>query len=573
MVIVLALATVVPTAIVGGLSIQRARSDLEREVVRGNLALIRALGATLDERLQGGRRSLEHAAAFWADGRTSSTRGGGEAAERMLRRLRRETPFARLSITDVDGNHLHGDEVTVDASTGAHSFGSYVGDVSFEDGRPLVQLAAQARSRTGELVGIFVAQLDVQFIADALAVARLGSGARLIVVDNKGVPVARSDGNVAEAETSLRGENPAVDRALGSAIEGSMHHNGVVSVYRNLSGFQGLRGVAWSIIVEQPERDAYALARATARTTVVAAILSLLIAFLAGVLLATRLTGPLHDLAARADAIAGDHDHGDWSTPRPPIVAPAEIGVLAQRIEEMAQRLGERDRLQEALARGDRLASVGTMAASIAHEINNPLTTVLGFAKLLLEDKPENHPEREALILIVEESERMKRNIGSLLNYSRSESAPTSTELANVNTILRRTVALLAVSLKRHTVTLDLEPSLPNAAAEVYALQQVFVNLIKNATQAMPESGNITLVSRRQGKAIQVLVKDEGDGIAVVDRERVFETFYTTKAPGAGTGLGLALCRYLLSKIHATIEVVGSEQGGACFQVTLPIVD
>ncbi len=102
---------------------------------------------------------------------------------------------------------------------------------------------------------------------------------------------------------------------------------------------------------------------------------------------------------------------------------PGEIGVLAQRVDEMARRIAERSELQSALARGDRLASVGVMSAQVAHEINNPLTTVLGYAKLLLEDKPDDHPDRAAIEMIEGEAERMKKIVGGLLEYARAPRA------------------------------------------------------------------------------------------------------------------------------------------------------
>lgn len=576
---VLVLATVLPTLTVGILAIQRARNDLEREVVRGNLALIRALGASLDTRLQGARRVIELSAASWADERTADTRGDDAGAERLLRRLRRETPFAQLSIVDVNGGWLHGDRVDVDPDTGAHSFGSYLGDVTFVDDRPRVQIVAQARSRTGELAGVFVAQLDLQFIADALAEARLGRGARLMVIDATGVPVARSDGRVVATTSSLRGDNPAVDRALGSAVEGSLHDRGIVAVYRNLSGFQGMRGISWSIILEQPEREAYALARATTQDTAMAGFVALAIALVVGVALATGLTTPLRRLARRADAIAGDEtSHSAMPIdPGEPIRGPGEIGALARRIEIMAERIGERERLQSALARGDRLASVGTMAASVAHEINNPLTTVLGYAKLMREDKGDDHPDRRKLDLIAEEAERMKTIIGSLLDYSRAEAAPASAEPADVNGLLRRAAALMAHASERRNVhvELDLDDTVHDAAGEAYALQQVFLNIVQNAIQALPSGGILQLSSELSKDGIFVLVTfdDNGPGVPAEARERIFDPFYTTKAEGSGTGLGLAVCRHLLTRMGGTIEVGDAPAGGARFVVRVPVVE
>ena len=589
--VVLALAAVLPTALVGYVAIRRARADLEVEVVRGNLALIRSLGAALDETLQGARGSMQIAAALWGDLRGAPDEVVG--SRRLLRNLEREVPLlSSLSIVDPDGRHLHGDPISVPPDTGAHSFGGYIGDVVIEDGVPRVQIIAQARSRTGELRGVLIGQLDLRFIGGALAGARLGPGARLLVVDGDGVPVASSTGSDsgvakqsglpprgtrAAGERSLRGRDRAVDRALGSAEDGSLVSGDNVVVYRNLSSFQSLRGVRWAILLEQPEREAYALARATTRDTLLigAAVLAVFLAL--GALLAARLTRPLVDLAARADAVAGGTAGGDISDedlPPPPLGAPGEIGVLAQRLEDMAQRIGERERLQAALARGDRLAAVGTMAASVAHEVNNPLTTVLGYARLLLEDKPDDHPDRGGLSLIADEAARMQKIVGSLLDYARSR-PPGESGRADVNELLGRTADLLLPTARKSRVeiALDLAAALPSAAAEPDALQQIFVNLVQNAIQAMPEGGAVTVQSGLLpgDVAIEVRVIDRGPGIPPAERERVFDAFYTTKAAGSGTGLGLAVCRHLVAGFRGTLEAVDPPDGaGACFRLVVP---
>lgn len=587
-VIVLALAAIIPTAVLGYLAMHHARRVLEREVVRGNLALIRALGASLDGTLQDARRTLELAAAWWADERTldSVTRDNG-ATERLLGRLQRDVPlFSTLAVVDTRGGVIHGDPDVPDLGTAAHTFGGYIGDVTFEGDRPSVWMVAQARSRTGELVAVFVARLDLHFVAEALGQARLGPGARLLVVDGEGIPVARSDGAPVAGAPGLRGTNPAVDRALGQVTEGSLEAGGVVAVYRNLSSYQTLRGVRWAIILEQPTREAYALARTTRENTIRVGVSVLALSLLVGVLLAARLTRPLRRLAARADAIAGGmHGGPDGSpgaggtagdTPPAPVNAPGEIGVLAQRFEEMARRIGEREKLQTALARGDRLASVGTMAASVAHEVNNPLTTVLGYAKLLLEDKPPDHPDRAGLELIADEAARMKGIIGNLLDYSRSERAPRLGGSAELDAALRHTAALLVPQLRRARVTVDMHlcEALPPVAAHPHALQQVFVNLVQNAAQAMPEGGRIRIDSGRMpgDVAVEVRVTDQGPGVPPAERRRIFDPFITTKE--AGTGLGLAVCKHLVTSFRGSIDVGDGPDGrGACFRVVIPIVE
>jgi two-component system NtrC family sensor kinase len=560
---ILAAAAVVPTVIVGVLAVRRARSDVEREVVRGNLALVRAVGAQLDGTLQDARRSLELAAASWADGGADP-----KQTDRLLGRLRRQVPIlSALTIVDPDGARVAGDPLPAGVDTGANSFGGYIGDVRRSDDRSVVEVVVQARSRTGELVGVFVAALDLGFVADALAAVRLGRGALLYLVDGHGIPVARSDGAPPGAD-SWRGR-PAVDRALGAAVEGHLSAHGTVAVFRSLASYQTMRGVRWALVLEQPEKDAYALAAETRTDTLIAGTVALALALLIGSLLAARLTRPLTALADRADAIASGN-----TPPRAPVDGPGEVGELSQRIEEMARRIAERAELQAALARGDRLATVGVMSASVAHEINNPLTTVLGYARLLAEDKAEDHPDRAGLELIASEADRMKVIVSGLLDYARVEKQDRGpTELAGV---LRHVSALMEPQLRRAKVrlALDAPADLPPVAADAHALQQVLVNLVQNAAQAMqPAGGAVTARASSGPGGLTVIcdILDEGPGVPAEARARVFDPFYTTKDAGIGTGLGLAVCKHLVATFGGTIDVGEGDGGrGARFRVVIP---
>jgi signal transduction histidine kinase len=583
----LSLAAVVPTVSVGALAIMRARNDVEREVDRGALAHIRALGAALDNTLQDARRTVELAAASWADAPDDA-----RETQLLLKRLRRDVPIVHtLAIIGPAGALRFGDPVPANLDVGSHSFGGYIGDAEYVDDRPVVHLVVQARGRTGELMGVFVASLDLGFIREQLSDARLGHGARIIVVDGTGVLVAsHAEGHGPEDAAWTHGResravtDPAVDRALASTVEGTLSANGWVSAYRNLSSYQSRRGVRWAILHQQPERDAYALAGETTRDALIIGGAALAIALAIGWFIATRLTRPLAALARYADAIASG------STADPPSVhGPGEIGVLGQRIDEMARRIAERAALQSALARGDRLASVGVMSAQVAHEINNPLTTVLGYAKLLQEGKPVGHPDREALELIASEAERMKTIVGGLLEYARVPrktgripipSAEHSVASCDPAAVLRHVGALLEPQLRRTKATLAIEVSATAPIAiEAHALQQVLVNLAQNATQAMAaaniEGGALAITARPApgGIATLITVTDEGPGVPVSDRTRVFDPFFTTKAAGAGTGLGLAVCKHLVATAGGSIEVGDGPDGrGAEFRVVIPNV-
>ncbi|MBK9030138.1 MAG: HAMP domain-containing histidine kinase [Myxococcales bacterium] len=375
----------------------------------------------------------------------------------------------------------------------------------------------------------------------------------------------------AKVGASRRGD-VAIDRALGAAAEGHLTRAGELAVFRSLSSYQSLRGVRWAIVLTQPEREAYAVAATTRRVTLLVAAIALALALAVGAFLAARLTRPLTALAARADAIA----HGD-TAPAPAIRGPGELGHLAARVEEMAGRIGERAELQAALARGDRLASVGVMAAQVAHEINNPLTTVLGYAALLAEDKPADHADRPGLELIAAESTRMKAIVAGLLGYARAESAHDRAEPTAPGAIGRLVAALLAPVVRKARVTLTVAlDDAPAIAFDGHALQQVLVNLVTNAVHAAPDGAVAVTWSPMPGQAaIAIDVCDDGPGVPAAERGRVFDPFVTTKPADAGTGLGLAVVRHLVTRAGATVAVDDAAGGGARFRVivaTAPVV-
>jgi two-component system NtrC family sensor kinase len=283
-------------------------------------------------------------------------------------------------------------------------------------------------------------------------------------------------------------------------------------------------------------------------------------------LLATRLTRPLGALAGRADAIA----RGDASGP--PVTGPGEIGHLARRIDEMAERIGERAELQAALARGDRLASVGVMSAQVAHEINNPLTTVLGYAKLLAEDKAEDHPDRAGLDLIAGEAARMKTIVAGLLDYARVDKTTGDRGDCDPTAVAHHVAALVAPQLRRARVTLTVDVKDPPVAAiDAHALQQVLVNLVQNAAQASPAGATVSVLVERDGAFALVRVLDRGVGISTEARARLGEPFFTTKERGSGLGIGIS--RRVAAEHDGSLEHLAREGGGTEAQLRLPALD
>lgn len=300
-------------------------------------------------------------------------------------------------------------------------------------------------------------------------------------------------------------------------------------------------------------------------------------------LAARRIMGPIKSLTGGARAIAD----GNLDTRIPP-AGHDEIGTLAEAFNEMAASLAHSRReltgknrellqandelrqMQEQLLRSERLAAIGQLAAGVSHEIDNPVGIILGLAELLLEETPAADPRRDDLLAIIEECRRCKRITGGLLGFAR----PAEAHWDRID--LGRLVGDTIDSLRHQKLFRDLviDVRRPANALEVTGdadqLRQVLVNLLLNAAQAMKERGRLAVTLQEENAQVELTVDDDGPGIPADDVERVFQPFVTTKAPGEGTGLGLALCRKLVEGHGGTIGAEASPLGGARLRVTLP---
>ncbi|MGA7828711.1 MAG: ATP-binding protein [Geobacteraceae bacterium] len=222
---------------------------------------------------------------------------------------------------------------------------------------------------------------------------------------------------------------------------------------------------------------------------------------------------------------------------------------------------------RQEMSRRERFAQLGEMGAALAHEIRNPLSGIKGYAQLLLED-PRHPGEGAPAAMIVEESLRLERLVNDLLSYVRTRPVPLTP--VRVAEVLRCCLAMVAYDAEKQTVRLtsDLRDELL-ATGDRDELEQVFLNLVRNALQAMPEGGTL-LVRMQQGKGVVVIeVRDTGHGVPVEDWSRIFTPFMTTRA--RGTGLGLAITRKIVEEWGGSIRVADSSSRGTTIELTLPL--
>lgn len=251
-----------------------------------------------------------------------------------------------------------------------------------------------------------------------------------------------------------------------------------------------------------------------------------------------------------------------------------------ERLEaRIAERTRELEASQQTLRAQERLAAVGTLAAGVAHQINNPIGAILAAADYALITTSDTDHERisaSALQEIKSQAVRCGRIIRSILQFSRAESPEKWS--GDVIGVLRTAVdATHRVALNRSAqVVLELEKNV--AASSVLMspieLEQVFVNLILNAIQAQPSGAKVWLIARNLGHEIEIIVEDDGPGVPAADRERIFDPFFTTRLKGGGTGLGLSVAHGIVEDHGGRMELLADPRRpgiGACFRVALPI--
>ncbi|BCB97282.1 hypothetical protein JZK55_22040 [Dissulfurispira thermophila] len=245
--------------------------------------------------------------------------------------------------------------------------------------------------------------------------------------------------------------------------------------------------------------------------------------------------------------------------------------------EEVQKKTAEIVKAQEQLINAEKLASLGRMAAGVAHELNSPLTGIVTFAHLMMKRiPPENTQDAEDLKVIIDQAERCSKIVRGLLGFSRK----TASEKADIdiNTLIENILSMVRNQAKFYNIVFDvqLDKTIPAVSVDPNQIQQVFLNLLINAADAMEEKGKITIASRMitdgDSRFVEIEFTDTGPGIPEDIKGRIFEPFFTTKPAGKGTGLGLAVS-YGIIKKHDGQIFVKSEQGrGASFFIRLPVV-
>jgi two-component system NtrC family sensor kinase len=344
-------------------------------------------------------------------------------------------------------------------------------------------------------------------------------------------------------------------------------------------------GILYVGVLEQPFND---VLRNSLLTFLGIALCGVILIIIASVVQAKRISRPLQRLRELARQIAdGDYTH------QVSVEAPLEIQHLAASINQMAvklekerqeleewgwtlekkveQRTDEIKKIHSQLFRSEKLASLGKLAAGVAHEINNPLTGILTNSSLLLEDLETGDPRKEDVEIIVKETIRCREIVKRLLDFAR-QTKPQK-KMTNINGLIDNIIMLVRnqTSFRNIVIEKDLSDKIPELLADTDQIQQVIINIILNAAEAMTKGGKLFISSKLSADSenIQISFADTGPGISEVDKEKIFDPIFTTKEHG--TGLGLSISYGIIEQHGGTISVESTIGKGSTFIIQLPV--
>ncbi|MEK6977522.1 MAG: PAS domain S-box protein [Candidatus Hydrothermarchaeota archaeon] len=237
----------------------------------------------------------------------------------------------------------------------------------------------------------------------------------------------------------------------------------------------------------------------------------------------------------------------------------------------VSEDITKRKKLEQQIMRSEKLASVGLLAAGVAHEINNPLANISLYSEMLIRKANPGDLLVKKLTVIKDQAEVAAKIVKHLLEFSRQsepevKGVDVNKEISKVLGVLARRDSTVGVQIRR-----SFDTALPQIKADPGQLQQVFVNILTNATQAMPMGGRLEVATARRDKEIEIKFSDTGRGIPREIIDRIFDPFFTTKEVGKGTGLGLSICHGIVEKHNGTIEVESAVGKGTVVTVRLPV--
>lgn len=438
---------------------------------------------------------------------------------------------------------------------------TYIEEVqlSLELGRPVITIATPIIDDKGELAGVIVGRISLDAM-DGIMEERSG-------LDKTGETYLINKFNRYASDLRLVAGMPLKKEIHTVGIDDCLLKKSGVGLYENYNGVPVIGSYKWMeetqlcILAEITQTEAFESILRFRNIVVTMIIVIALFLIIFAIFLSRSLIEPINQLVKGTERIGkGDLQY------KINIKSKDEVGRLAESFNNMTKNL---EASQKQLVQSEKLVSLGRLAAGVAHEINSPLTNISTSAQILLRKKDKSDPTTERLKVIEENVDLATKIVSGLLDFARPPK-PIFEEV-DINDLLVRTLKMLKYLFINIDLRVYLDKGRPSIMGDSGQLQQVFINLMTNASQAMPDGGELSVSTWMENGYIEIDIKDNGHGIAKEDMNKIFDPFFTTREHGEGTGLGLSISHGIIQKHNGKIEVKSEIGEGTTFIIKLPV--
>jgi signal transduction histidine kinase len=454
--------------------------------------------------------------------------------------------------------------------------------------QPAITISFSIKDARGRPIGVLKELVDLTYISDLISESKLGETGKLFIVNPQGEFVLHNKliALLKKGTTKV----PYLEK-----IQLKPTYTGVYKDYTDneaLGSWKWIPNLRCYLIAEQDTKEAFYQIDLLVKKAFIVFIISTLLILGISYWVIGRVTGPVKGLSEAVALFANGHFGKTVSTGRKDEIGKliAGFNVMAEKLKKAYTELEGRvetsnkelevayqilKQRQDQLIQSEKMAALGQLSAGIAHEIRNPLTSIKIFIQSLEKEVDLDENQKEDFRIIMKEIDRIDENITRFLNFARPEEP--LFQAIDASALVKDTVNLLAAKLKNSGIRLDisLPDEHPSVEGDPKQLAQVFLNLLLNAVEAMPQGGTLTIssavkVNPDSGQEfLQLIIKDTGHGIPEKDRPYLFDPFFTTKA--GGTGLGLSIVYSIIQKHNGRIEVESELGKGSSFILSFPI--